>query len=166
MTNEQIEQALKDLQTGLDTLRDEYHRVATTIPVVSASIISDGPDEFGRVRFTAVDKALGRELWVLSQLTLQQGLTLTDKQKACIQVNVGCDEKGNLQGAGPLAYQNGVNINGMPRPVSWKALNIMGIKYGNEAWRTDDYPFSDKSTIASRFPTPEATAAQVLKNQK
>ena len=82
-----------------------------------------GPDEYGRVKLRRIDEYLAtknfnRDAWFLVPFIVGK-LSLTDKQLANIQTNVGCDENGNLVPSGPLLYSNGDKLSSLVKPCNW-----------------------------------------------
>lgn len=150
MTNEEIIQSIEDMKAALAALEQEVK--GKVPPPVSINPVIDGPDEYGRVQYRGAEGH-----WVLSHITLKSGYNLNDQQKASIQCNVGCDEHGNLQPAGPLLFQNNQKLGAFSKPVVFKRLKVMGIEYGAPAWRPDTYIFNDKPTVASRYDTIQET---------
>lgn len=96
MTNEEILQELSDIRAELDRLQSLI--IAQPVPapgpgsiIEKGDDILEGPNEFGAVKFRAVEK-FKPGTWVLCPLTITKAAPLTDQQKYSIVMNCGYDE--------------------------------------------------------------------------
>ena len=118
MTNDEIEQALEQMKISIAEIEKQLGiDINVEPPPASHPEVYGGPDEYGRVKLRRVDEYLAtknfnRDVWFLVPFIVGK-LSLTDKQLANIQTNVGCDENGNLVPSGPLLYSNGNKLSSL-----------------------------------------------------
>lgn len=168
MTNEEIKQSLEAMKAAIAAIEKQLAGSTAIIidppplpPNPVKDVISDGPDEDGRVRFTECDKWFGSqglpETWFLSAITVKLlgREALDDKQFETIRTNVGCTEDGTLTPIGPMVYSGAGRENkntGFCRPLEWKKPPFQFWK--PEQWYPADHYFNDgKRTIGTRCET-------------
>lgn len=91
MTNEELLAAIRQI------IKEE---LANSQAIEPDDLIVEGPDKWGRVKFKGT-KEVNDNVKILSVLTVRQAVEgriapLTEEQLACLMMNVGCDETGNL----------------------------------------------------------------------
>lgn len=87
---EQIKQAMRDVLAEVAGGGNDPE-----VPLLNTAVI-EGPDEWGRVKYAGLPR-----VWVLDPQTLKRD-NLTEQQKRCIQLNVGCSADGVVGPVGPF----------------------------------------------------------------
>ena len=169
MTNDEIKQAIEQMKTSIAEIEKQLGiDINVEPPPASHPEVYGGPDEYGRVKLRRVDEYLAtknfnRDVWFLVPFIVGKQ-SLTDKQLANIQTNVGCDENGNLVPSGPLLYSNGNKLSSLVKPCKWGKPKYM--PWAKERFIMDDYPFQDKNTVGARCNSVDEIIAEYARTLK